>query len=372
MEALAGLIGLNLFLLCVLLWMVVRRSRSEGVAPLTQQVSELRTTLQSVASTQADLPRVLAEARAGQAADFTQNLASFANMVSGQIDAGQERVGQRLADAGDLISDVRERLGQLSVSARRIEELGAGVNEVHELLRVPKLRGALGEVWLEEMLQQIVPADMYATQFAFPTGERVDAIVKLGGRVLCIDAKFPLEACQRMLAANGDQGETERHRRAFYRSVRGRIDEISNKYVKPNDGTFEFALMYVPAERVYHEALSGNADDLMSYAMEKRVILVSPNTLYAYLSSILHGLRGFHVQQNARMIADLISGLQLRFVQLGKIQDTLGRHLENASKQQSEAVRLVQGLESQLASLPGMGAGPNRPSRPFVGPVRPS
>src|SRR6266700_2279277 len=136
---------------------------------------------------------------------------------------------------------------------KRLETMGETVSDVQQLLQVPKLRGTIGEVWLAELLQQILPASHYEMQYTFRSGERVDAVLKLGDRLVPVDAKFPLEACQRMLAASG--AEQERERRAFTRSLKDRIDEIADKYIRPDEGTYEFALMYIPAENVYYEAV---------------------------------------------------------------------------------------------------------------------
>src|SRR5207244_388271 len=129
------------------------------------------------------------------------------------------------ADQTRVLSDVRERLGALAEVTRRLEAMGASVTEVQQLLQVPKLRGTLGEIWLEELLRQILPASHYEMQHAFRSGERVDAVLTLGDRLVAVDAKFPLEACQRMLAAGG--AAAERERRPFARSLRERIDEIA-------------------------------------------------------------------------------------------------------------------------------------------------
>ena len=120
---------------------------------------------------------------------------------------------------------------------RRLETVGGAVTEVQQLLQVPKLRGTIGEVWLEELLRQILPASAYQMQHTFKSGERVDAIVRVGERFVPVDAKFPLDACQRMLAA--PEEDAERERRAFVRSLRARVDEIADKYIRPDEGTYD-------------------------------------------------------------------------------------------------------------------------------------
>src|SRR6185437_6314125 len=143
--------------------------------------------------------------------------------------------------------DVRERLGKLGEVTERLEGVGRTVTEVQQLLQVPKLRGTLGEVWLEEVLRQIFPESVFEMQYRFPTGEIVDAIVRIGTQCVPIDSKFPLEACRRMLEAEreGEGDAAARERVAFRRSLRARVTEIATKYIKPDEGTFDFAIMYV-------------------------------------------------------------------------------------------------------------------------------
>ena len=142
--------------------------------PVQQQLIELRSRFDALIAAQQQVPRALAEGSAAQ----TQ-----------------------------VLSDVRERLGQLGEVTKRLETVGGAVTEVQQLLQVPKLRGTIGEVWLEELLRQILPTAFYQMQYTFKSGERVDAVVRAGGRMVPVDAKFPLEACQRMLAATGSRRE---------------------------------------------------------------------------------------------------------------------------------------------------------------------
>ena len=244
------------------------------------------------------------------------------------------------AEQSRVLADVRERLGALGEATRRLEAMGAAVSEVQQLLQIPRLRGTVGEVWLEEMLRQVVPR-AHTMQHAFRSGERVDAVVRIGERLVPIDAKFPLEACRRMLGADGSA--LERERRAFRRSLRERIDEIADKYIRPDEGTYEFALMYIPAENVYYEAILRDDEAAepgsLGYALERRVIPVSPHTLYAYLAAIAHGLRGLAVEARARELLGELGGLRQQFDTLWETFRKVGVHLENARKQLEESER---------------------------------
>src|SRR5690349_1663955 len=260
------------------------------------------------------------------------------------------------ADQTRVLSDVRERLGALAEVTRRLEAMGASVTEVQQLLQVPKLRGTLGEIWLEELLRQILPSSHYEMQHAFRSGERVDAVLKLGDRLVAVDAKFPLEACQRMLAAAG--AEAERERRAFARSLRERIDEIADKYIRPDEGTYEFALMYIPAENVYYEAVlraedPEDAKSVLGHAMRRRVIPVSPHTFYAYLLVILHGLKGMQVERQAREIQERLGGLRQQFDAFWAAFETVGAHLGNAQKKFEESERHAGRVQDRLEAITG-------------------
>lgn len=320
-----GLLILVVALLAVML-VVLLRGRGEGAGMLQQQLVEVRARLESLSSAQQALPRTLAEGSAEQARS---------------------------------LADVREKLGRLAEATAHLESVGQSVAEVQELLRVPRLRGTLGEVWLEELLRQVFPAGLYQMQHAFRTGEKVDAVLRVGDRLVPIDSKFPLEACQRMLTAEGD--EELRERRAFRRSLRERVDEIADKYIRPEEGTVEFAFMYVPAESVYYEAVVRgeeveHPDSIVGYALGRHVIPVSPHTFYAYLAAVLHGLRGLEVEHRAQELVASLGGLQRQIERFQRAYELVGRHLDNAAKQYAESDRQYARVQDRLEGLTVVGA----------------
>lgn len=325
---------LTLVLVIVLIAVVVAllRRGPAGSGLLQQQLIELRSRFDSLVAAQQELPRSIAEGKAAQA---------------------------------ESLAEVRERLAALAESTRRLEALGESVVEVQQLLKVPRLRGTLGEVWLEELLRQVFPDGLYEMQYTFRSGERVDAVLRVGDRLVCIDSKFPLEACQRMLAAaEGD--EQARERRAFHRTLKDRVDEIADRYIRPEEGTMDFALMYVPAERVYYEAVvaGGEAEQsegVVAYALDRRVIPVSPNTFYAYLQAVLHGLKGLAVERRAKEIRDSLTALRQQLERFERAHELVGRHLDNAQKQYEESGRHLRRLTERVDELtdadrPGAGA----------------
>ena len=190
----------------------------------------------------------------------------------------QQNLGERL-DAARVVGSVQKSLGSLEEANRKIYEVGKDIASLQEILRAPKLRGGLGEFFLEDLLVQILPAHHFSTQHSFRSGEKVDAVVKLGSSLVPIDSKFPLENFKRILEATSEEDKA-RAKRQFAAEVRKHIDAIAAKYIVPDEGTYDFALMYVPAENVYYETIikdeSLGEKNLSQYALSKRVIPVHP------------------------------------------------------------------------------------------------
>ena len=262
------------------------------------------------------------------------------------LERTQQNLGERLDNAARVVGSVQKSLGGLEEANRKIYEVGKDIASLQEILRAPKLRGGLGEFFLEDLLAQILPTHHFAIQHAFKSGERVDAVIKLGGSLVPVDSKFPLENFKRILEAANDDEKT-RNKRQFINDVKKHVDAIAGKYILPDEGTYDFALMYIPAENVYYETIikdgSEEERNLSQYALSKRVIPVSPNSFYAYLQAIVLGLKGMKVEERAKEIIQYLSRLRGDF---GKFRDDfglLGKHLGHAqSSYQTTEKRLEQ------------------------------
>jgi DNA recombination protein RmuC len=246
---------------------------------------------------------------------------------------GQKGVADHLASSGRLLSEVGEKVGRVFEASQKIERLAGEVTRLEDLLKPPKLRGALGETFLEQALRQVLPPGSWKMQHAFADGVVVDAVILIGDRFVPVDSKFPLENFRRSRELE-DEGERRKARRAFAADVRRHVDGIAEKYVRPGSGTYDFALMYVPAEAVYCEIAADEEDTaLADYAVGKRVVAVSPRLLYAYLSTIALGLRGLELQENAREIHENLADLSRLLARVEEPMSKLGTHLTNAAKQ---------------------------------------
>src|SRR5262249_51723093 len=196
----------------------------------------------------------------GDLGDLQQSVATELKSVSTEVthqlhegmklfQTAQTTMGERLDRAARVVSEVQGSLGKLGEATQRVVEVGKDIQGLEQILKSPKVRGGLGETLLAELLSQMLPQEHYALQHPFKSGERVDAALRIGDRLVAVDAKFPLENFRRML----DEAEDDRRRpvrRQFVRDVKTRIDEIAKKYILPDEGTYDFALMYVPAENV--------------------------------------------------------------------------------------------------------------------------
>ncbi|GAI76561.1 unnamed protein product, partial [marine sediment metagenome] len=220
-----------------------------------------------------------------------------------QSDILSKTVGERIADTTKVFGDVKERLGELAQRTEQIQEVGKDISNLQEILRAPKFRGGFGELLLERLLADILPRHNYSLQYRFRDGETVDAVIRIGENLVPIDSKFPLEDFERILASESEE-EQATLRRQFTRTIKKHIDDVA-KYILPDEKTFDFALMYIPAENVYYETIlrgQHEESEIYSYSLQKRVIPVSPNTFYAYLQAIVLGLKGLHIEKTARDI----------------------------------------------------------------------
>ena len=287
------------------------------------------------------------------------------------IQSAQSTMGERLDRAAKVVGDVQGSLGTLREATQRVVDIGRDIQGLEQVLKSPKVRGGLGETLLEQLLAQMLPREHWAMQHPFRSGEKVDAVIRINDRLVPVDAKFPLENFRRLVA----EPEEERRRslrKAFGRDVKLRVDEIAKKYILPDEDTYDFALMYVPAENVYYEIIIKDDDtedeSIAGYALSRRVIPVSPNSLYAYLQVIILGMRGLRIEANAREIQSDLIRLGDDLDKVREHMSKVGGHLGNAQKQFDEAQRDLDRFDDKLASIErkGVGAGAGRGPQPAL------
>ncbi len=252
-----------------------------------------------------------------------QNMSVNSNNITRVLQENSKQLNERLDRAANVISDVNREIGKMS-------EIGRNMQSIEEFLKSPKLRGNLGEKVLNDLITQVFPKNTFSLQYTFKTGDKVDAAIKTDAGILPIDAKFPMENFQKMSKAKNTV-EIESYKKEFIRDVKKHIDAISKKYILPDEGTMDFALMYVPSESVFYEIV--NLEEILEYARVKRVYIVSPSTLYAHLQTILLSFEGKKIETQAKEIFKLLRGMQTDYQKTNDAIDILEKHLTNASNQ---------------------------------------
>lgn len=325
----------------------VRRDSDQKLQDLARQIIDAQKQDQSMQFLQRELANLRDQ--------MGKSISESARLMT----ESQKTVGDRLDKAAEVVGNVQRALGALDSATKQVYLVGKDIAQLQEILRAPKLRGTLGELFLGDLLSQILPANSFVLQHTFKTGETVDAVIKLGGRLVCVDSKFPLENFKRLIESQDDPQEKTIMRRKFVNDVKRHIDAISSKYILQDEGTFDFALMYIPAENVYYETIIKDDasvpedSSLMSYAFGKRVVPVSPNSFYAYLHTIALGLRGLEVEENARIIIEQLARLRGDFTRFKDDFSMLGKHLSNSRTKYEDAERRMARFEDKLISTSG-------------------
>jgi len=239
------------------------------------------------------------------------------------LQENSKQLNERLDTAATVIRDVGKEVGQMS-------EIGRSMKELQDFLKSPKLRGNIGEQVLKDLISQMFPKNSFHIQYQFRSGERVDAAIQTDAGILPIDAKFPMENFQKMSKAESkiDKSLFEKE---FGRDVKKHIVSIAKKYILPEEGTMDFALMYVPSESVYYELVQ--MLDVMDFAKQSRVYVVSPTTLYAHLQTILLAFEGKKIELRSRDLFKMLRALQVDFHKVEESMMVLGKHINNTSSQ---------------------------------------
>jgi len=345
-----------LFLLVILILVKLYGGKT---ADLTPQMIDLKNELNELKTRQLESQQLSFNSQQKLLLDTQNQLGSqlqqMMTLMNQNLNSTQSNITKQLDNSSRIIGDIHTKLGVLETTAKNIQDIGKDISSLQNIMKAPTLRGSLGEYLLEELLKQIFPAANYETQYSFKNGTKVDAVIKLGGNIVPVDSKFPLESFQRLVNADSEEGK-KHFRKEFISGVKKRIDEIADKYINPAEGTFDFALMYIPAENVFYETIINDSFtnreyELLNYAMGKHIVPVSPNSFYAYLMAIAFGLNGMKIEQEAKVIRGELSRLQLKFGKFYEDFSVVGKHLNNAAGKYNETAKTAEKLNDQMSKI---------------------
>jgi DNA recombination protein RmuC len=366
-------IAIGVLLVAVILWsgwQIAQSHKKNSV--LESNLSELRRDLLAIVQTHAQ--------SSGQIQSIGQSVSQRLESVSkalqdGIINSAQIATQGQTAIANEL-KNTREQMAMLQRQLGEVQEQSRGLSlatqSLENVLGGTKTRGLLGEVTLQRLLEDSLPPSQFCMQYRFSSGECADAVIFLRDeKLMAIDSKFPLDAFRR-ISTDGDDA-----RKAFATAVKGHADAIARKYVVPNEGTLDLALMFVPSENVYGEMLQtedSKGQPVDAYCRSKKIIAVSPNSLYAHLCVIAMGLRGMQIEENAKRLQNSIAGMQKQMETFADVFEKLGNHLKNAQQTYNEADKRFERAQSILGNMlsvasPGPSLSPEDSTLPLEGSV---
>lgn len=301
---------LIIFILAVLIGVIYWLNKR--ISELKEQLKPDNTLLEWTKSTQESINSLNK--------NLNDTLRSTNQNISQTLLNNTKALNDRLDKAAQVIGTVSREIGEMS-------EIGRSMKDLQDFLKSPKLRGEIGEEVLSDLIGQMFPKNNFFLQYQFRSGEKVDAAIKTDAGILPIDSKFPLENFQKMYKCKTEQ-EKKLCQKEFIKDVKKHIETISKKYILPDEGTMDFALMYVPSEPVYYEI--AQEVDLTSFARKHRVYPVSPSTLYAHLQMILLSFEGKRLENKSRDIFKLLRSIRGDYQKIESNLSILGKHVNNA------------------------------------------
>lgn len=293
-----------------------------------------------------------------------EQLMDIRNTLDIKLGAVTSSTQQQYSESAKIIREVTERLVELDKTNKQVVDFADQLKSLQNILRNPQQRGILGEYYLETVLRNVLPPNHYQMQYKFNDGEVVDAVIFLDkNKILPVDSKFSLENYNRMLNENS-QPEKERLEKLFKQDLKGRIDETS-KYIRPSEGTMDFAFMFIPAEAIYYDLLinqigaaKATTRDLIEYAFQqKHVIIVSPTSFLAYLQTVLQGLRALQIEESAKEIRKWVEKLGRHLKAYDESMMRLGKNLNTTVTTYNKSYKEFKKIDKDVLRITGEAIG---------------
>jgi DNA recombination protein RmuC len=292
---------------------------------------------------------------------FQQQLQEIKSTLDTRLTDSTKAIQQQFGQSAKIISDVTEKLTKLDETNRQVLNFSDQLQNLQDILKNPKQRGILGEYYLETVLKNVLPPSNYQMQYKFEDGQIVDAVIFLQDKILPIDSKFSLENYNRIVNER-DQSAKEQLEKQFKQDLKNRIDETA-KYIRPKENTMDFAFMFIPSEGIFYDllinqvgAIKVNTRDLVEYAFkEKHVIIVSPTSFFAYLQTVLQGLRALKIEESAKEIRKRVEDLSRHLSSYESYMTKLGSNLGTTVNMYNSASKEFKKIDKDVLKISGKG-----------------
>jgi len=307
------------------------------------------------------LQRIYRGRRDDQALVLLQNQINEVNKTLGDnLTTTHDAIQRQFSESSRIIREVTEKLTKLDETNKQVVGFAEQLRSLENVLTNPKQRGILGEYFLETLLKNVLPPSAYQMQYRFEDGETVDAVIFVKDRIIPVDSKFSLENYNRIVAEK-DSAARERLEKQFKQDLKNRIDETA-KYIRPNEKTMDFAFMFIPSEGIYYDllvnrigTLKAQTRDLIEYAFsERHVIIVSPTSFFAYLQTVLQGLRALQIEKSAQQIRERVELLQKHLIGYDDYMKRLGNNLGTTVNMYNSAYREFRKIDRDVTRITGM------------------
>lgn len=282
----------------------------------------------------------------------------LAKVMDSKLSESTKMIQAQFGQSAKIVKDVTEKLTKLDETNKQVINFTEQLQNLQQVLTNPKHRGVLGEYYLETLLQNVLPAKNFQMQYKFKDGEIVDAAIFVGDKIIPVDSKFSLENYNRLLEEEDEERRAQLEQQ-FKRDLKQRIDETA-KYIRPQENTFDFAFMFIPAEGIYYDllvsqvgAIKVSARDLLEYAFAKKVLIVSPNSFYAYLQTVLQGLRALAIEESAKEIRKNVELLQKHLLNYEEYMRKLGNQLSTVVNTYNSGYKEFKKIDKDVMKITG-------------------
>jgi len=286
-----------------------------------------------------------------------EEIAKIKDEMKGSLEKNLEFIQKQSFQTSNIVKDVTSKLEKLESTNKQVVSFADQLQNLQDILKNPKQRGVLGEYYLETTLKNVLPPSAYQMQYKFKDGQIVDAAIFVKDKIIPIDSKFSLENYNR-IAQEKDPSRRESLEKTFKTDLKARIDETS-KYIRPSEKTMDFAFMFIPAEGIYYDLLVNqigvvkiSTRDLIEYAFkDKHVIIVSPTSFFAYLQTVMQGLRALEIEESAKEIRQRVEELGKHLTSFDTYMQKLGANLGTTVNMYNSAYKELNKIDKDVVKI---------------------